>query len=804
MFSNFGKGNTNLKTSTNKSNNFNSNTKNDNVDNSNNELNKKISTQDISSKLSKVKLFCKLHNSEIGGVCENMECNSQRQLHCVKCMTDNSSCIKKDKHELLTFDEFVDKFFTKHIASFKSNYTYSKGLKNIESYISNETNYFIDFKNKFGNLNNLINDSFDALRRKIDDMNEKINNQIMDIADKEIQNFGIKYEKLKDMMNSDLIFDFDHLKCKEKMNKMPVESFNDAITKIKRTFNHIKNKDYSQLEERINIYMNVKFDGVSRILSHMEEIESSLFSKCEVLMNEISILFDENYTKKKEVIDKNTINSKKSKDKPSLHSIKNEEQEIKKNQENSSISENEDNDKDIIRDENDPSFKLQKLTIKKEFPIDYSVNSNFLDKNFIVFTHSSGESILCYPTILNSIKLESLDTIINEVEKEVVEIKLNKDVFNQEKRNYNNIDHNSISTTSYPKVTNRDKYLVLKLNGHSAKIVDLCYYQVGSNSKKGYSDDDYQNKLKNDKKDVQNRTLNSNKVNIILNENKESNFVENNNLYKNEGITDYLITSSEDRTIKIWNISNLNLGINNINLNNQNNYTSPLLKTLIHQHSIVQIQIFFNPLKDVKENLEIVSMSYGDKIRVYDLRNFHMRKDVTPITSANYDTQFTLFNLEKSSNYLVTANHLNNIRIWDYEISKVLFTVNYSDSKVIKLINLSLNDVSTENVLIIDDKGNNATINVVTQILSKLNCKYKSNRSSVCLVDENNVLFGCKNGTIHRFCFDSLKVEEEMDIFKGISQNIPVGVTCIVHFSHHKYKSLIFCHYQNQKLYIYS
>eukprot|EP00340_Litonotus_pictus_P004405 CAMPEP_0170519980 /NCGR_PEP_ID=MMETSP0209-20121228/5189_1 /TAXON_ID=665100 ORGANISM="Litonotus pictus, Strain P1" /NCGR_SAMPLE_ID=MMETSP0209 /ASSEMBLY_ACC=CAM_ASM_000301 /LENGTH=608 /DNA_ID=CAMNT_0010805991 /DNA_START=402 /DNA_END=2225 /DNA_ORIENTATION=+ len=608
----------------------------------------------------------------------------------------------------------------------------------------------------------------------------------MNIAENEQTNFISKLDNLKEMMNSDLLHNFDIVKCKEKMQKMPLDSFNDAVIKIKSTFNHIKKKDYTLDEERLNAYVAVNMNKILDISTQINGIEDNLVKKSEQLMNEVSVLFSDNYLN----------NNSKSQN----YSTPSNTKLAGFNFDQRKVSEDKPKNVESV------NFQLSNIEVAKEFPIDYSVNSNYLDKKFLVFEHSNGETILCYPTSLFSVKLESLDAVINEPKKEAKEIKLSKDVFNQDRKNFNQIESLPINSVSaFPKISDRDKFLKLKLTGHGANIVDLFYYQVGSGVSKDKKNE-YEQNLQSGKGEVDNRSLNSQHMNKVMSNNPSNSKNTYNIQASDRSVTDYLITASEDRTIKIWNISDLtnlsNSQNSKINLNNQYNYTSPLLKTLIHQHSIVGIQVFFNPLKKPHENLELVSLSYGDKIRVYDLRVYQVRKDVTTITAANYDTQFVVFNLDNDDNFLVTANHLNQVRVWDYELSKVLHVTSYPDSKVIRLFSLPNPDGETsENVLIVDDKGTNATLNVKTLIMSKLSCKYKSYRTYSTLLDNKNVLFGCKNGTIHRFCFDTLKVEETFDIFNGVSQSIPSGVTCIAKFYHHTYKNLLITHYQNQKMY---
>ena len=39
-------------------------------------------------KIKNLKFLCKVHNSEIGGVCDSFSCHSKNQLICIKCFTN--------------------------------------------------------------------------------------------------------------------------------------------------------------------------------------------------------------------------------------------------------------------------------------------------------------------------------------------------------------------------------------------------------------------------------------------------------------------------------------------------------------------------------------------------------------------------------------------------------------------------------------------------------------------------------------------------------------------------------------------
>jgi len=57
----------------------------------------------------KTDLLCDKHNSKIGGICGDTNCEDIALL-CIKCATDKESCIRKYKHPLIDIDEYFQKF----------------------------------------------------------------------------------------------------------------------------------------------------------------------------------------------------------------------------------------------------------------------------------------------------------------------------------------------------------------------------------------------------------------------------------------------------------------------------------------------------------------------------------------------------------------------------------------------------------------------------------------------------------------------------------------------------------------------
>ena len=86
-----------------------------------------------------------------------------------------------------------------------------------------------------------------------------------------------------------------------------------------------------------------------------------------------------------------------------------------------------------------------------------------------------------------------------------------------------------------------------------------------------------------------------------------------------------LISSSEDCSVKIWDITKLNHYLTNVN----EFYRSNCIKTLTgHQGIIISTLVFYDPLKNINY---IVSLGYMDLIKVWDLEKGQLIKDIKDI-----------------------------------------------------------------------------------------------------------------------------------------------------------------------------
>jgi WD40 repeat protein len=59
--------------------------------------------------LDEINMTCSVHNSPIGGVCSDNNCQAKTLL-CIFCATDENSCIQKFNHQIITFEEYFKKF----------------------------------------------------------------------------------------------------------------------------------------------------------------------------------------------------------------------------------------------------------------------------------------------------------------------------------------------------------------------------------------------------------------------------------------------------------------------------------------------------------------------------------------------------------------------------------------------------------------------------------------------------------------------------------------------------------------------
>ena len=71
------------------------------------------SLNEILSNFDEIEIPCVIHNLPTVGLCGEHYCQKSPIFYCMKCIKNGESCITKEKHELITFSEFLYRFFIK-------------------------------------------------------------------------------------------------------------------------------------------------------------------------------------------------------------------------------------------------------------------------------------------------------------------------------------------------------------------------------------------------------------------------------------------------------------------------------------------------------------------------------------------------------------------------------------------------------------------------------------------------------------------------------------------------------------------
>ena len=53
-------------------------------------------------------LICEIHNSPIGAVCAEKNCNQKPFLFCIKCIVDENLCVRSKNHKIMSINEFFE------------------------------------------------------------------------------------------------------------------------------------------------------------------------------------------------------------------------------------------------------------------------------------------------------------------------------------------------------------------------------------------------------------------------------------------------------------------------------------------------------------------------------------------------------------------------------------------------------------------------------------------------------------------------------------------------------------------------
>jgi WD40 repeat protein len=637
----------------------------------------KIKTNvNVGDKLTNLKISCKTHNSDIGGVCDNFNCKSKTQLLCVKCVADNKNCIRAEKHNCIPINEFVDNFFNKEYHDLKTDYNTSTRINNVFHFLDNSKTVISEFRNKIEDINSIANSLYESLMKRVNDMFEDFNQNFIQIMSNKEKLLKDSILNLTNLTCYDYLCNYDPNLLKDKMSKMPINNIQSTVELMKKSINSLKSKEFTKAEEEIASLINVNQNTVKIFTDDFKNLEIEV---------------------------EKTGNRLKSLIKDDLFKLSPE------------------NLSDVTGHINEEPFQgIQTLNQKYSFPIDYSYNSNFLDKKFTIFEHSNLSVFFAYPTSQHTIKIEYFDKFYEQY---MSEASTNKTLHSQSQN-----------------VNARDTYLFFKLQSHGAKINELQYYRTNENH-------------------------------------------------------DLLISSSDDKSIKIWDITNLNKYITNVN----EYYKQNCIKTLIgHDNRIICFKLLCDRLKD---NINyLVSMGYGDKIKVWDLSSGKFIRDIQD--SGNSFDDLMEFYLWQNTNFMITCNNNYYIRIWNFDTGKILQKINYQNSKIVSILprldvgyEFFLIDENSSSLLLSKNEENNEF-----QIKSMNLDAFKTSRTGAFLWNSKSIFIYCKNGCVYEYNLEERKFNSNF-LRLGTSYT---PITYGMKFHHHTEGDLLLLHQRDQTFKIYS
>ena len=290
-------------------------------------------------------------------------------------------------------------------------------------------------------------------------------------------------------------------------------------------------------------------------------------------------------------------------------------------------------------------------------------------------------------------------------------------------------------------VNQRDHLLYFKLNGHIAKIRDIIYYKDPSNN------------------------------------------------------IEYLISSSDDHSIKIWNISNLNNYLNNP----EKYYDNNNIKTLIgHKSKIKSINLFYD--KNI-QNSVIISLSENDKIKIWDINKGELIKELYDRTSEIKGTfEDYILPIEINGiNYLFSVNDEKKIiKIWNINKEIVINTIKYINNS--KIIQILYHNIS--NKLFIFDKDSSCAVlefneGKVLQIKNMLLKNFDTERNGAFFWEDNLIIIYNKNGRIYEYNLDENRFIDKLRIIEG---NISYMTKYYDNLNNRK---ILICHCEDQHIKIF-
>lgn len=597
--------------------------------------------------LTDLKHKCKIHSSDIGGVCGDMSCQDRPQMKCIKCISENQCCIRSKKHKLITITEFCDLFFEMH-NEMKADFVSSKQIKLSEDYCRNTKYIISEFEKKKNNLINVVNEQCEKLKEKITELQYNLCEEVsklMEAKELELKNTLLE---LNIAYNYDALFGFNNDKLRESMKKMPFDVIDNVFSMMKKTIVNMKTNQTQKYNDIISTIIEGEYDNNINMFCSKIEAFSQNF---------------ENFIKNS----KNDIQNK-----IFVKHIK----KIK---------------------------KIGNLMKIYDSSIDYSTNSNYLNKKFTIYQSAfDKEYYIAYPTSLNTIKIEKCTSDILSTEEKL-------------SNTSNDFLHKDVSANQ------REDFLVCKLVGHLARINLIQYY---------YSK--YSNK-------------------------------------------EYIISSSKDHCLKIWNISSLK-DKKSVKLNDT--------EIAISLFNFKSTPISFDIFNDSQSTLDfIAALAKGEKIHIFDLNSGEHFRDFFDRTSearGTYETLVKAANINNTTLLLTGNDELKNIKIWSFNTAQCIkiFDASLHNTNIFTTFTNIIHDKKSNSIFIIDDIGSCSVINIKTdgdkfefdEPISMKIKNEKSKRKGGILYANDLLLLYCDDGMIYQYDIDrALYIDKLRISFSPIS-----------------------------------
>lgn len=248
------------------------------------------SLSEILSPLDNIELICEEHGIPCIGLCAEYFCKDKPKFLCMKCIKSNETCITKEKHELVSFSEFLYRFFIKEenkIINLIQIQSMNKLLKEISKDDLNKSLH------RFMSLSTEIIDKIDANYKKVfksffDKFNENNKKSLTKLREYSQSN-NENEENINLILNTNLPEMDENSDNSKKLEEFMNDGF--KLNSPKEFINSIKmlnnvNK-FSEITDQIQnkIY-------IDKVSSATEEKKKKLSDKIDIILGDLEKVFD--------------------------------------------------------------------------------------------------------------------------------------------------------------------------------------------------------------------------------------------------------------------------------------------------------------------------------------------------------------------------------------------------------------------------------------------------------------------------------------------------------------------------------